>query len=146
MWERPGVVPPQRATDVRIQRDRAEGARGRILRYKVEYYKKYSIAAACIVFVLIGVPVALLFPRGGIGLVFGAGMVLFAIHYVGLIGGETLADRGIMTPFLAMWGSNILTAAVGLVGLWWVSRSGAARARTVRQQRRRQPLAPRVGA
>ena len=142
---RTGVVPQQRATNVRMQRDKADGARGRVQRYKVEYYKKYSIAAACIVFVLIGVPVALLFPRGGMGLVFGAGMVLFAIHYVGLIGGETLADRGIVTPFLAMWGSNILTAAVGVVGLWWVSRSGAARVRTVRQQRRPQTLAPRMG-
>lgn len=143
---RTGIVPQQRASEVRIQRDQADGARGRVLRYKVEYYKKYSIAAACIVFVLVGVPVALLFPRGGMGLVFGAGMVLFAIHYVGLIGGETLADRGIMTPFLAMWGSNILTAAVGLVGLWWVSRSGAAPAGTARQRRRPQPLASRAGA
>jgi lipopolysaccharide export system permease protein len=142
---RTGVMPQQRSADVRIFRDRADGAQGRVLRYKVEYYKKYSIAAACIVFVLIGVPVALLFPRGGMGLVFGAGMVLFGIHYVGLIGGETLADRGITTPFLAMWGSDILTAAVGLVGLWWVSRSGAARARTVRQRRRPQTVAPRVG-
>ncbi len=83
--------------------------------YAVEIHKKYSIAASCLVFVLIGAPVALRFPRGGVGLVIGASVFIFGVYYVGLIGGETLADATILSPFWAMWGPNLLMSAVGLV-------------------------------
>ena len=36
--------------------------------YQVEMHKKYSLAFSCLVFVLIGGPIALRFPRGGMGL------------------------------------------------------------------------------
>lgn len=120
-----GVLPRQRSTEVRVLRDRVSSARARVDRYKVEYHKKYSIPAACIVLVLVGIPLALRFPGGGMGLVLGGGMIVFSIYYIGLIGGETLANRGIVPPFLAMWGANILLGVFGLSGIWWVARSGA---------------------
>jgi lipopolysaccharide export system permease protein len=83
-------------------------------RYQIEIHKKFAIAAACIVFVLIGAPVALRFPRGGVGLVIGASVLIFGFYYIGLIGGETLADALIVTPFWAMWGANLAMAAIGL--------------------------------
>ena len=119
-----GVMPRQRSTEVRVLRDRARSARARVDRFKVEYHKKYSIPAACFVLVLVGVPLALRFPGGGMGLVLGGGMIVFSIYYIGLIGGETLANRGIVPPFLAMWAANILLGMVGGAGLWWVARSG----------------------
>lgn len=81
--------------------------------YQVEIHKKYTLAVSCIVFVLIGAPVALRFPRGGIGLVIGASVVIFGIYYIGLIGGESLADRRVIAPFWAMWAPNLLMTAVG---------------------------------
>ncbi|HTT68086.1 MAG TPA: LptF/LptG family permease [Gemmatimonadales bacterium] len=84
-------------------------------RYQIEIHKKFAIAAACLVFVVIGAPVALRFPRGGVGLVIGASVLIFGFYYVGLIGGETLADALIVTPFWAMWGANLLMTAIGLV-------------------------------
>jgi lipopolysaccharide export system permease protein len=83
--------------------------------YQVEIHKKFSIAASCIVFVLIGAPVALRFPRGGVGLVIGSSVVIFGFYYIGLIGGETLADQLIIPPFWAMWTPNLLMAAAGVV-------------------------------
>jgi lipopolysaccharide export system permease protein len=90
-------------------------ALGHAASYQVEIHKKYSLAISCIVFVLIGAPVALRFPRGGIGLVIGASVAIFGFFYIGLIGGETLADRQIISPFLAMWGPNLLMTGTGLV-------------------------------
>jgi len=84
-------------------------------RYLVEIHKKFSLAATCVVFVLLGAPIALRFPRGGVGLVIGVSLGIFALYYVGLIGGEALADRSIISPVWAMWGANIIMAAVGLV-------------------------------
>lgn len=84
-------------------------------RYLVEIHKKYSIAFACIVFVLIGAPLAVRFPRGGVGMVIVASVGIFAVYWVGLIGGEKLADRGLVDPFWAMWTANFLFLAVGLL-------------------------------
>lgn len=93
-----------RETDAQRERDR----------YDVEIQKKFSLAAACIIFVLVGAPIALRFPRGGVGLVIGVSFAIFGLYYVGLIGGETLANKGYMPPWLAMWGVNILLALTGL--------------------------------
>jgi lipopolysaccharide export system permease protein len=93
--------------------------------YAVELHKKIAISVACIVFVLIGAPIALRFPRGGVGLVIGVSLVVFSIYYVGLIAGEALADRDILTPFWAMWSTNILFTAVGLLLLARMGRESA---------------------
>jgi lipopolysaccharide export system permease protein len=71
---------------------------------------------------------ALRFPRGGIGLVIGGGLLVFSVHYVGLTAGESLADRGFVTPWQAMWSPNIILTIVGVIGLIRVSReSGSTR-------------------
>jgi len=91
-------------------------------------HKKWAISMACISFVIIGVVMALRFPRGGIGLVIGGGLLVFSIHYVGLTAGESLADRGLVSPWTAMWSPNIVLTIIGLLGLLRVSReSGSTR-------------------
>ena len=83
--------------------------------YGVEIHKKFALAIACIVFVLIGAPVALRFPRGGVGLVISVSLVVFALYYVGLIAGQSLAEHGTLSPFLSMWMANILFGLIGLI-------------------------------
>lgn len=108
--------------------DRVQEAGHRIDRFEVEVHKKWAISLACISFVIVGIVMALRFPRGGIGLVIGGGLAIFSIHYVGLTAGESLADRGLMSPWLAMWAPNIVLTILGLSGLVRVSReSGSTR-------------------
>ena len=109
-----------------------DAARSRMLenrtsmnRYGVEIQKKFALSAACIVFVLIGAPIALRFPRGGVGLVIGVSLVVFAIYYVGLIAGESLADRAFLTPFWAMWAANVILTLVGILLMVRMGREGA---------------------
>ncbi|HEV2147878.1 MAG TPA: LptF/LptG family permease [Longimicrobiaceae bacterium] len=90
--------------------------------FRVEIHKKYSIAAATLVFVLVGAPLAIRFPRGGVGMVIAFSLLIFAVYYVGLIGGETLADEGYVTPLWAMWIVNAVMAGLGLL---WVARMGS---------------------
>ncbi|MEX0691171.1 MAG: LptF/LptG family permease [Gemmatimonadales bacterium] len=112
-----------RASDDVALQERVRSARLRAASYAVEIHKKYALAAACFVFVLIGVPVALRFPRGGVGLVIGGSFVIFAIYYIGLIGGESMADR-LRTPATILWVPNILFTVVGLALLRSASRIG----------------------
>src|SRR5205809_992946 len=108
------------------EEQRIHAARQRAASYEVEIHKKYAIAAACIAFALVGIPVALRFPRGGVGLVLATSLIVYTVYYVGLIGGEELGDRLFVSPFFAMWTPNLLFSALGLAGLWAVRRPGDA--------------------
>lgn len=100
---------------------RAENSLLALRSYDVEIHKKFALATACIVFVLLGAPIALRFPRGGVGVVIGVSLGVFALYYVGLIAGETAAEAGYLPPALAMWMANLVFTLLGLVLL---SRAG----------------------
>jgi len=126
-----GVRRPQVLTswpEVSAARDEIKSATSRGNQYLVEVHKKWAISVACLVFALVGIPMALRFPRGGMGLVIGGGLAVFAIYYVGLIAGEGLGNNGIMAPWIAMWAPNLIFAALGMLWLARVSReSGSTR-------------------
>jgi lipopolysaccharide export system permease protein len=92
---------------------------------RVEIEKKFAIAAACVIFALLGAPIALRFPRGGVGLTIGVSLGVFAFYYVGLNAGEALARANIIPPFWAMWSSNLLLLFVGIVLTSRLGREGS---------------------
>lgn len=110
------------ANQFRGYRDRENTGLRRINKYWVEIHKKGSIPVACIVFVLIGTPIAVRYPRGGVGLVVGVSLLFFGAYYVSLVGGEELADRLKISPMWAMWTPNILFGAFGIFALVAASR------------------------
>ncbi len=89
--------------------------------YGVEIHKKFALAVACFVFVLLGAPIALRFPRGGVGLTIGVSLFVFALYYVCLIAGESIAKRGLMPAVVSMWMANAIFA---LIALWMLARMG----------------------
>jgi lipopolysaccharide export system permease protein len=102
-------------TGTRSRETRESSLEEQANRFRVELQKKWAIAFACFVFTLIGPPLALRFPRGGVGLVVAASTVIFGIYYMGLIGGESLADRRFAGPVVTMWIPNAVFFALGLV-------------------------------
>lgn len=88
--------------------------------YMVEVYKKYSIPAACLVFVLIGAPLGIMARRGGFGTAATLSLGFFVFYYACLIGGEKLADRNFVSPFIGMWLANII---LGLIGVYLTVRA-----------------------
>lgn len=86
----------------------------------VEIQKKFALSFACLVFVLFGPPIALRFPRGGVGVTIGVSIVVFGLYYICLMGGEALADKGKLPAIVAMWIANFTFALVGIVLLWRV--------------------------
>ncbi|HET7040105.1 MAG TPA: LptF/LptG family permease [Gemmatimonadales bacterium] len=117
-----------RANEVRSFEDQVRRARGSAAHFLVEIHKKFVISSACLVFVLVGVPIAIRFPRGGMGLVIGVSLAIFAIYYIGLIAGESLADRLAAPPWI-LWVPNAFFSTVGLLMLYRSHRSGVARRR-----------------
>jgi len=122
-YESPTLAPYLASfSDVLTAQQDARSAVRAANQYRVEIHKKYTISVACFTFVLIGVPLALRYPRGGMGLVLGGGLAIFALFYVSMVGGESLADRNFVSPALAMWFPNILVVVAGLIGLYRVRR------------------------
>jgi lipopolysaccharide export system permease protein len=93
--------------------------------YGVEIHKKFALAVACFVFVLLGAPIALRFPRGGVGLTIGVSLFVFALYYVCLIAGESLGKRGLMPAVLSMWMANVIFAMIALVLLAKMGKEGS---------------------
>jgi lipopolysaccharide export system permease protein len=87
----------------------------RIDEYLVEINKKYSIPAACIVFVFLGAPLGIIARRGtfGVAATF-LSLGFFILYWASLIGGEKLADRDIISPWLGMWMANIVLFILGI--------------------------------
>lgn len=105
----------QQSSDLRILADRKASLQRSISRYRVEIQKKYSIPFACIVFVLLGIPLGLSTRKGNAGIALGVSLLVILVYYLFLIAGEQLADRRMMPAFLSMWLPNIILGAFGTV-------------------------------
>ncbi len=105
---------------IRAQIGMIRSYKRRINSLSVEIHKKYSIPIACVVFVLIGAPLGVMARSGGLGVGGGISLGFFLLYWASLIGGEDLADRGIISPFWAMWSANLI---VGIAGVYLLIQS-----------------------
>ncbi|MBN2461263.1 MAG: LptF/LptG family permease [Candidatus Cloacimonetes bacterium] len=99
---------------LKINTDRKVKLEKDINKYLVEINKKYAIAFACLVFVLIGAPVGMMTKSSGVAMAFTVSSFVFLVYYGTLTLGEELADKGMISPFIAMWISNIIFSILGV--------------------------------
>ncbi|MBS3740948.1 MAG: LptF/LptG family permease [Candidatus Cloacimonetes bacterium] len=99
---------------IKIQKNSINNLTKNIYKYRVEIEKKYSIAFACLVFILIGAPIGMMTRAHSIGIGFAISTIIFVVYYISLYGGEELADRMIISPFIGMWISNIIFTIIGI--------------------------------
>lgn len=106
--------------DVLLGRTHGQDSR----RYLLELYSRFSYPVACIVLMLVGVPLGVISRRGGksSGFVFTLMLVIF--YYVLSYTGIALGRQGKMPAFLAVWMANLLFAAVGTFLLWQMANGG----------------------
>ena len=88
----------------------------------VEIHKKYSIPAACIVFVLIGVPIGVMTRKSGFVVSGLSSILLFTVYWAFLIAGEALGDRGLFSAFWARWTPNFIIGLIGIYLLYKTSK------------------------
>lgn len=84
---------------------------------ETEFHKRVAGAFACILFVLIGMPLAVVFRHGNRMVAFLiAFLIAIVVYYPTFILGEVLADETDLSPFLAIWSGSIALFVLG-VGL-----------------------------
>lgn len=97
-------------TDIYQERD----YRYRAIQYEVEIHKKYAIPFACFIFVFVGCPLGIMTRGGNFGISAAISLAFYIFYWACLIGGEKLADRGYLDPFISMWAGNIIIGILGI--------------------------------
>lgn len=119
-----GIIEKVRSTKNMILSEnmRVDYQQKEINKYMVEVHKKYSLPAACLIFVLLGAPLGVMVRKGGFGMAASISLFFFLIYWASLIGGEKLADRAIITPFWGMWFANAFMGLMGIVLTYRVAK------------------------
>lgn len=84
-----------------------------------EKNKKIALAFSCMVFILLGMPLAVITHRREKSINFGLAFLIVGVYYLLLLGAEALSLRGLLDPTLALWLPNAL---FGLTGLYLTTR------------------------
>ncbi len=102
----------QQLVDMSAVNDRAD--KDRLVRFQIEWHRKFTMAAACVLLFLIGAPMGAIIRKGGLGMPMLVSIVLFLIWYILTFVGEKMVTSGSLPPWLGMWGSTILLLPLAL--------------------------------
>jgi LPS export ABC transporter permease LptG/LPS export ABC transporter permease LptF len=92
--------------------------------YLIELHRRFSFPSACLVLMLVGVPLGLSSKRGGKGTGFVVCIMLVMLYYVLSLMGGALARQDNFPAVLGVWGANILFTVAGILLLQQMSRGG----------------------
>ena len=91
---------------------------------RIELNSRFSYPFACLVLMLIGVPLGLSSKRGGKSTGFVLTLLLVFGYYLLSNVGVAFAKSGKLTPFLGVWAANLIFAAFGLILLQQLAGGG----------------------
>ncbi len=94
--------------------------------YRIELHRRFSFPTACLVLMLVGVPLGLSSKRGGKGTGFVVTLMLVFLYYFLSIIGTALARQDKVPPFFGVWGANIIFTLAGVLLIQQMSRGGFA--------------------
>ena len=98
-------------------------ANSNINKLSVELYRKASLSFTFIPFILIGIPLSIRYRRSSKFAAMGIGMPVILLHYLLMISGSIIAQKGYMPPAVAMWLPNIIIGATGIYLIYKTSYS-----------------------
>ncbi len=102
--------------------ERAHGPDGR--RFQIELHKRFAYPAACLVLMLVAVPLGVTSRRGGKSSAWVFTILLVVLYYSLSLIGIALGRQNWIPTFLAVWSANILFAAGGVFLLWQMASGG----------------------
>ena len=94
--------------------------------YSIEFHRRLSFPTACLVLMLVGVPLGLSSKRGGKGTGFAVTLLLVFLYYFLSEIGVALARQQKVPAFAGVWGANVLFTVAGLFLIQQMSRGGLA--------------------
>jgi LPS export ABC transporter permease LptG/LPS export ABC transporter permease LptF len=93
-------------------------------RFQIEMHKRFAYPAACLVLMLVGVPLGVTSRRGGKSFAWIFTILLVFLYYLLSSTGIALGKQNWISAFFAVWSANLLFAAGGLFLLWQMASGG----------------------
>jgi LPS export ABC transporter permease LptG/LPS export ABC transporter permease LptF len=103
-------------------RARTHGPDGK--RFLIEMHKRFAYPVACMVLMLVAVPLGFTSRRGGKSSAWVATLALVVVYYSLSLIGIALARQNWISAFLAVWMANLIFAAGGIFLLWQMASGG----------------------
>jgi lipopolysaccharide export system permease protein len=91
-----------------------ETSNGNIRSILVEWHRKFSLSAACLVLLFIGAPLGSIIRKGGLGMPILVALLFFTIFHLLSTFGEKLVRQQTLTPMTGMWLPVIVLLPVGI--------------------------------
>jgi LPS export ABC transporter permease LptG/LPS export ABC transporter permease LptF len=107
---------PILALSMRELTERTHGPDGK--RFLIELHKRFAYPAACLVLMLVAVPLGVRSRRGGKSSAWVFTILLVVVYYSLSLVGIALGRQNWIPTFLAVWSTNILFALGGILLLW----------------------------
>jgi lipopolysaccharide export system permease protein len=85
-----------------------------IIRTKIEYQRKYTLAVSCLLLFFIGAPLGAIIRKGGLGLPVVIAIVFFLIYHILSTVAEKSAKEGSLDPTIGMWTAIIILTPLGI--------------------------------
>jgi len=85
-----------------------------ILKAQIEYQRKYTLAASCLLLFFIGAPLGAIIRKGGLGLPVVIAVVFFLFYHIISTVAEKSAKEGSLDPVFGMWMAIIILTPVGV--------------------------------
>jgi LPS export ABC transporter permease LptG/LPS export ABC transporter permease LptF len=102
------------------ERSRSPGGK----RFLIEIHKRFSYPAACLVLMLVAVPLGVTSRRGGKSFAWIFTILLVFIYYLLSSTGIALGKQNWISAFFAVWSANLIFATGGFFLLWQMASGG----------------------
>ena len=80
----------------------------------IESHRKFALAFACVLLLLIGAPLGAIIRKGGMGMPVLVSIIFFLIYHISSITGEKSALQGVISITQGMWLSSFILTPLGL--------------------------------
>ena len=101
-------------TYIDIVSDELIGTRRWIVRHEMEWYRKYALSVACLLFCLIGIPLGSIIRKGGFGLSVVVSVFIFLMYYIISTTVESTVKELVVPAGWGMWLSTLLLLPLGI--------------------------------
>lgn len=81
--------------------------------HRVEWHKKFTLSAACLIFFFIGAPLGAIIRKGGLGLPVVVSVLIFIFYYIINVSGEKMAKTGEWEISFGIWFSSAVLTPIG---------------------------------
>lgn len=85
-----------------------------IVKHKVEFHLKFTLAFACLILFFVGAPLGAIIRKGGLGMPVVVSVLLFILYYIISLIGEKFAKELILPAWAGVWMSSVILFPFGL--------------------------------